>query len=154
VRFYDGATVVKAHPRVAAGKRSTDPADFPPEKAAYALRDLDFLKRRAAEYGEAVGRYAVALLDSPLPWTRMRTVYALLGLGKRYGPTRLNEACATALDVDMIDIYRLRRLLERAPAAPTSAPPRSLPAARFLRPAKQFALSFPTINRHSDTKGD
>ncbi len=154
VRFYDGATVVKAHPRVAAGKRSTDPTDFPPEKAAYALRDLDFLKRRAAEYGDAVGRYAVALLDSPLPWTRMRTVYALLGLAKRYGPTRLNEACATALDVDMIDVYRLRRLLERAPAASTSAAPRTLPAARFLRPAKQFALPFPTINRHSDTKGD
>lgn len=151
VRFYAGKELVKAHPRVAAGQRSTDPADFTPEKAAYAMRDLDFLKRRAAEHGEAVGRYAVALLDSPLPWTRMRTVYALLGLAKRYGDARLNEACATALDVDMIDVYRLRRLLERAAVAPTSAPPRTLPLARFLRPAEQFALPF---SRQGHTKGD
>lgn len=152
VRFYEGATVVKVHPRVPPGRRQTDASDFPPEKAAYALRDIDFLKRRAAENGEAVGRYAAALLDSPLPWTRMRAVYALLGLAKRYGAARLNETCATALDVELVDIYRLRRLLERAAAAPTSAPVRLLPMARYLRPAHQFALPFPPDNPQK--KGD
>lgn len=143
VRFYLGASLVKVHPRVAPGQRQTDAADFPPEKAAYALRDIGFLKRCAAEHGEAVGRYAVALLDSPLPWTRMRAVYALLGLAKRYGAARLNETCATALDVELVDIYRLRRLLERAAALPaTTAPARVLPMARYLRPAQQFALPF------------
>lgn len=34
VRFYLGATLVKAHPRVAAGKRSTDKTDFPADRAA------------------------------------------------------------------------------------------------------------------------
>ena len=154
VRFYDGAVVVKVHPRAAPGKRQTDASDFPAEKAAYALRDIDFLKRRAAESGEAVGRYAVALLDSPLPWTRMRAVYALLGLSKRYGAARLNEACATALDVEMIDIYRLRRLLERAAAAPAPTPARVLPIARFLRPTQQFALPFPSNNQPQKKKGD
>lgn len=143
VRFYDRGALVKAHPRVEPGRRQTDASDFPPEKAAYALRDIAFLQRRAAEHGEAVGRYAAALLDSPLPWTRMRAVYALLGLAKRYGATRLNEACATALDVDLIDIYRLRRLLERATAAPAAVVSRILPVARFLRPVQQFALPFP-----------
>ncbi len=38
VRFYQGATLVKTHPRVAPGQRSTDPNDFPPQKTAYALR--------------------------------------------------------------------------------------------------------------------
>ena len=150
VRFYDGAVVVKVHPRVEPGRRQTDASDFPPEKAAYALRDIGFLKRRAAEHGEAVGRYAVALLDSPLPWTRMRAVYALLGLAKRYGVVRLNEACATALDVDLVDVYRLRRLLERVAAAPTSTPARVLPIARFLRPVQQFALPFSTQNPKGD----
>lgn len=153
VRFYDGNVVVKVHPRAAPGKRQTDASDFPAEKAAYALRDIDFLKRRAGESGEAVGRYAVALLDSPLPWTRMRAVYALLGLSKRYGAARLNEACATALDVEMIDIYRLRRLLERAAAAPAPTPARVLPIARFLRPTQQFALPFPS-NNQPQKKGD
>jgi hypothetical protein len=150
VRFYDGRKVVKVHPRVRPGKRQTDRSDFPPEKAAYAFRDIEFLKRRAGEYGEAVGRYAAALLTSPLPWTRMRAVYALLGLAKRYGATRTNEACATALDVDLVDVYRLRRLLERAAAAPTSAPPRVLPMARYLRPVQQFALPFKAQNQKGD----
>ncbi len=150
VRFYDGATIVKAHPRVAPGKRHTDACDFPPEKAAYALRDIAFLKHRAAELGEAVGRYAAALLDSPLPWTRMRAVYALLGLAKRYGAARLNEACATALAVDLVDIYRLRTLLERAAAAPAPATSRALPLARYLRPTQQFALPFPKPTSEGD----
>jgi transposase len=150
VRFYDGATVVKIHPRVLPGKRQIDASDFPPEKAAYALRDIEYLKRRAAEHGDSVGRYATALLDSPLPWTRMRAVYALLGLAKRYGAARLNETCETALAVDLVDVYRLRRLLERAAAAPTSAPPRVLPIARYLRPVQQFALPF----TRQDHKGD
>jgi hypothetical protein len=151
VRFYDGPSLVKVHPRVAPGKRSTDPSDFPPEKAAYALRDVAFLQRRAAEHGEAVGRYAAALLDSPLPWTRMRAVYALLGLAKRYGAARLDEACATALDVEMVDVYRLRRLLERAAAAPAPTPARVVPLARFLRPVHQFALPI-SVTKKGDEK--
>jgi transposase len=153
VRFYDGARLVKAHPRVAPGGRSTDAADFPAEKAAYALRDIEFLKRRAFEHGDAVGRYATALLDSPLPWTRMRAVYALLGLAKRYGDERLDEACRIALDAEMIDVYRLRRLLEHATALPDPTPQRVLVAARFLRPAHQFALAF-SSHPHASKKGD
>jgi transposase len=72
VRFYDTSKLVKVHPRVAPGKRSTDPADFPAERMVYAMRDTAFLKRKAREHGEAVGRYAEAVLDTPLPWTRMR----------------------------------------------------------------------------------
>lgn len=156
VRFYDGHQLVKLHPRVPPGKRQTDPADFPPEKAAYALRDLAFLVRKAAEHGDAVRRYAEALLDSRLPWTRMRQVYALLGFAKRYGAARLDEACRTALEVELIDIYRLRRLLEIAPAktAAKTAPAsdRVVPLARFLRPATQFALNFASMPE--DTKGE
>jgi hypothetical protein len=154
VRFYDGATLVKAHPRVPAGRRSTDPSDFPPEKAVYALRDIEFLKRRAGEHGEAVARYAAALLDSPLPWTRMRAVYALIGLGKRYGSKRLAEACALALEVEMIDIYRLRRLIESGVKAPVPVTARVLPPARFLRPTRQIALAFSSHNPQPQTKGD
>ena len=80
----------------------------------------------------------------------MRAVYALLGLAKRYGAVRLNEACATALDVDLVDVYRLRRLLERVAAAPTSTPARVLPIARFLRPVQQFALPLSTHNPKGD----
>jgi hypothetical protein len=151
VRFYFKREVVKVHPRVGRGKRQTDPADFPPEKAAYALRDVTFLVRKAQEHGPAVTRYAQALLDSRLPWTRMRQVYALLGLVKRYGAARVDEACHTALEVELVDVYRLRRLLEIAPPRPpltTAAPEKVVPLARFLRPTRQFALKLA-----SDTQG-
>jgi hypothetical protein len=140
VRFYAAGQLVKTHARQPPGGRATDPADFPAERAVYALRDVQTLRRRAASHGEAVGRFAGLVLDDPLPWTRMRRVYALLGLVRRYGEARLNDACAQALAVDMLDVHRLRRMLELATPATPTAPARVLPLARFLRPASQYAL--------------
>jgi hypothetical protein len=89
-----------------------------------------------------VGRFADQLLAGPLPWTRMRRAYALLGLARRYGSVRVDEACAVALDADMVDVHRLRKLLEMAvQASPPSHPARVIPLARYLRPAEQYALS-------------
>ena len=51
--------------------------DLPSHKTVYAMRDLDRLRAMAAEHGPNVGAYASALLDIPLPWTKMRHVYAL-----------------------------------------------------------------------------
>src|SRR3972149_2217012 len=76
-RFYENRALVKGHPRKPPGGRSTDPADFPAEQAALALRDLDFLKRRAAQHGEAVGGVAAAPPRGPPPPARMRRVSAL-----------------------------------------------------------------------------
>jgi hypothetical protein len=91
-----------------------------------------------------VGQYAAALLDSPLPWTRMRRVYALLGLVRRYGAARVTEVCAIALGADMLDVHRLKRMLEQG-LAPAPAPPaRVIPLARYLRPATQYKLPLPT----------
>jgi len=141
--FYDGHTLVKTHARKEAGGRSTDRHDFPVEKSAYALRDVAFLERQAYEHGDAVGRFAHALLDSPLPWTRMRRVYALLSLAKKYGDERLAETCAVALDADMLDVERLKRMLERGvPTATAPTTSRVIPLSRYLRPATQYALPF------------
>ena len=140
VRFYAAGQLVKTHARQPPGGRATDPADFPAERAVYALRDVQTLRRRAASHGEAIGRFAGLVLDGPLPWTRMRRVYALLGLVRRYGEARLNEACATALEAEMLDVHRLRRMLELAAPPTPTAPARVLPLARFLRPASQYAL--------------
>ena len=64
---------------------SPTPRTCPPHKTAYAMRDLDHLRRLAAAEGPAIGAYADALLDTPLPWTKMRQVYALLGPGQAVG---------------------------------------------------------------------
>src|SRR5207237_9633411 len=128
--------LVKTHPRKPPGGRSIDPQDYPVERSVYALRDIQSLQRQAARYGEAVGRFAAALLDNPLPWTRMRRVDALLGVARRYGAARVNEVCAMALAAEMLDVRRLQRMLEQAATSPATASPAPLPAARFLRPAR------------------
>ncbi|MEW6444115.1 MAG: hypothetical protein AB1640_24490 [bacterium] len=144
MRFYQGRTLVKVHPRKPPGGRSTDPVDFPPERAACAFRDIDFFRSRAREHGDAVGRFAEQLLAGPLPWTRMRRVYALLGLCRRYGDERVNEACTLALEAAMLDVRRLERMLLLAPPpAALSSARRAAPASRYLWPPSQYAL-FPT----------
>ena len=143
VRFYERGLLIKTHARHPPGGRSIDPADYPVERSVYALRNVDALRRQAASAGEAVGHFAAALLDSPLPWTRMRRVYALLGLIRRYGAARVNEVCVTALAADMLDVRRLQRMLELASTTPTPAASpsaRIIPLARYLRPVSQYAL--------------
>ena len=85
VKVYHRGQVVKVHPRQPAGGRSSDPSDFPPGTDVYARRDVDRLARMAAARGEAIGAYAARILDTDLPWTRMRAVYALIGLARTYG---------------------------------------------------------------------
>lgn len=156
VRFYAGGELVKTHARQPAGGHSTDPNDYPKEKTAYAMRDVAFLQREAAKHGASIGRFAAVLLDGPLPWTKMRQVYALLGLTKRYGDERIEQACATALVAEMHDVHRLERMVKLAlPTTPPPAlPPKTnvIPLARFLRPAEQFAL--PLASREPDHRGE
>jgi hypothetical protein len=141
VRFYARGLLIKTHPRKASGGQSIDASDYPAERSVYAMRNVDALRRQATAAGEVIGRYATALLDSPLPWTRMRRVYALLGLVRRYGAARVTEVCTIALGADMLDVTRLKRMLEQGVVAPPTAPPaRVIPLARYLRPATQYKL--------------
>lgn len=145
VRIFCRGQLVKVHPRMPAGARSTDPADLPAEKTAYAMRDLEALKRMAARHGDAVGAYAVAVLDHPLPWTKMRQVYALLGLVKRWGPERVEAACRRALEAEAISVGLIGRMIERATedkadgGAAAEAPGPAPKPARFEREPEHFA---------------
>jgi hypothetical protein len=141
VRFYARGLLIKTHPRKAPGGQSIDAHDYPVERSVYAMRNVDALRHQAEAASEVIGHYAIALLDSPLPWTRMRRVYALLGLVRRYGAARVTEVCTIALGADMLDIHRLKRMLEQGGATPPPAPPaRVIPLARYLRPATQYKL--------------
>jgi len=152
VRFYARGLLIKTHPRQAPGGQSIDATDYPVERSLYAMRNVDALRRQAEAASDVIGRYAAALLDSPLPWTRMRRVYALLGLVRRYGGGRVTEACTVALAADMLDVHRLRRMLEHGVTAPAPAPPaRVLPVARYLRPATQYQLPLPAT---ASTEGE
>ena len=141
VRFYLRGLVIKMHARQPPGGQSIDARDYPVERSVYALRNVTALQQQADQAGPVIGRFAAALLDSPLPWTRMRRVYALLSLARRYGATRVTAVCTIALDADMLDVHRLRRMLEHGlTTPPPPAPARTLPRAKYLRPAHQYAL--------------
>lgn len=140
VRFYARGLLIKTHARRAPGGQAIDASDYPVERSVYALRNVDALRRQAETAGAVIGQYAAALLDSPLPWTRMRRVYALLGLVRRYGPDRVTAVCTVALAADMLDVHRLARMLEHGVAVPPAPAARVAPPARYLRPASQYTL--------------
>ncbi len=104
------------------------------------MRDLDRLRQMAASHGPAVGTYATAILDTPLPWTRMRQVYRLLGLVKMWGGERVDAACARALEAEAIDVNLVSRMIERAREAvePETPAPTNVIEGRFARDASEF----------------
>ena len=150
VRVYARGQLVKVHPRKGIGQRSTDPADLPSERTIYAMRDLDALQRLAAGHGTAIGAYAAALLAHPLPWTKMRQVYALLGLVKKWGADKVEACCASALEHEAINVALIGRMLERGthntpiqPALPGTLPGTgtvspNVVAGRFARDPEHF----------------
>jgi hypothetical protein len=145
VKLYLRGELVKVHPRVAPGQRSTDPADFPPHKSIYATRDVDPLACLAAVHGPSVAAYAAAILDTPLPWTKMRQVYRLVGLAEKWGSLRLDRACRRALDAEAVDVNLIARMLERAREDKEPDPIPAVPGdgvvvqGRFQRDASEFS---------------
>jgi transposase len=145
VKLYWRGELIKVHPVVGPGRRHTDPADLPAEVSVYAMRDLTTLQRKAAAHGTHVGVYAAAVLEHPLPWTKMRQVYRLLGLVRRHGAEAVDDACRRALDAEVIDVGLIECMLTRGTgeqlALPMSAPPA---ASRFVRAATDFAVRRPS----------
>jgi transposase len=147
VKLYRGAKLLKIHPRKRQGEASIDAADLPPGKAELATKDGASLQLRAERYGPSVGEYVRRLLDGPLPWTRMRRVYRLLGLGRRHGGELVDEACARALELDVVDVVRIDRMLQRGlvqrgllhsePPKPLRQPAKILPL-RFARDPSEY----------------
>src|SRR6266480_2262468 len=142
VKLFHRGQLVKAHPRQQPGRRVTDPADLPAEKTTYAMRDVASLAKAARRHGDAIGAYAERLLDTDLPWTKMRQVYRLLGLVRRYGPGPVDTACQRALDLDVVNVTKIASMLEKA-TENTPPPPRPAAAAtaRFARDPAEYRPS-------------
>jgi len=143
VKLSHQGRLVKTHPRQPPGGRVTEAADLPTEKAGYAMRDLTKLIATAANHGVNIGIYAERLLDDPLPWTRMRAVYRLLGLVRRYGPDPVEAACSTALDLDVVSVTKIASMLAKAtekdqPSLPAAA---GAPTGRFARDPGEYAMA-------------
>lgn len=149
VKLYKGAKLVKTHPRQPQGGTCIDGQDLPPGKAALATRDATSLCEQGDQHGPHVGEYARRLAAGPLPWSRIRHVYRLLGLARRFGGAATDEACARALEVDVVDVTRIQRMLENGlvrrgllTATPTQPEPTGT-VLRFQRPTDAFRVGGP-----------
>jgi hypothetical protein len=76
----------------------------------------------------------------------MRHVYRLLGLVRRYAVPAVEQACARALEADVVDVTRVARMVEQAvEQSPLPARPQPAEAApgelRFLRRASEYRLT-------------
>lgn len=98
VFFYSEGELIKSHPRLSRGRRSTDWQDYPPDKAAFFMRTPSWCRHRAAELGEAVAALVGELLAEHA-LHRLRAVQGVLRLAETHGPERVNAACALALSV-------------------------------------------------------
>jgi len=146
VKLFHHGVLVKTHPRQQPGRRVTDPADLPAEKTTYAMRDVTTLARAARRHGDAIGAYAERLLDTDLPWTKMRQVYRLLGLVRRYGPGPVDQACTRALEVDVVNVTKIASMLEKATEnTPPPLPPAAAATARFARDPAEYRATQLTL---------
>ena len=146
VKLYLKGELVKVHARKPPGGRSTDPADMPSGTEIYATRDIERLGRMATDHGQAIGHFAAALLDTPLPWTKMRQVYRLLGLVKKWGAERVEEACRRALEAEAVDVNLVSRMIERAreSSEPDARPDPVVIQGRFARDRSEFSSATET----------
>jgi len=143
VKLYKSGQLVKVHPRVAPGGRVTDPEDLPQERTTYALRDIEHLIVIGRSHGRAISAYVEAVLDHPLPWTKMRQAYRLLGLVKKWGPEKVELACARALEAEAVNVNLVSRMIERATEADENAVPvqPTVVQGRFARDPSEFCAT-------------
>ncbi len=111
VEAYYGYELIKTHPRVDKGKRSTDWNDFPPKSAAFFQRTPDWCRKQAKELGEGVYQTIEALLEDHALY-HLRQVHGILRLVQNYGAQRLNAACLRALNFGDPTYRTIKNILE------------------------------------------
>ena len=120
-----------------------DYSDYPPEKTPYAMRDANYIIRKAREHGENIGSFAERLLSGTFPWAMLRQAQKLLRLTEKYGNERIDAACRRAIGFELINVNRVQRIVEQSleneAEASNDRPPQivQLPL-RFLRDPKTF----------------
>jgi hypothetical protein len=141
MRIYHGGTVIKTHPVMPEGKRSTDYEDYPKHKTPYAMRNCDYYIGKAKEVGSKCGAFMEQLLSGDFPWSKLRQAQKLLRLSEKYGTARMEQACGRALSFDLIDVFRLERIITQAfdnEARKGGESKGVVVPARFGRPAEYF----------------
>lgn len=95
VEIYLDYNLIKTHARGGKGSRVTDWNDYPPEKAAFFQRTPEWYRHKSGLIGPST-RAAVESLLKEHAFHHLRQCQGILRLEDRYGPGRLEQACARA----------------------------------------------------------
>ena len=137
--YTDDYQLVATHSRAQKpGQRLTTLDHLPPQKVPGLILSRDGCRLQAAEIGPATRQVVDGLLDHR-PEDRLRTAGRLLRLGERYGPERLEAACARALRFDDPAYMTIKQVLEQGldqQEIPTTEP--APPALAFVRSAAEL----------------
>ena len=112
VRIYFKDELVKTHPKMPEGKRSTDFNDYPAETAPYTLRNANYQIGQGTKRNPAIGEYIAFLLSGTYPWHRLRSAQRILRIADKYGHERTAAACTKAMAYSVYDVRRIERMLK------------------------------------------
>ena len=148
VRVFADHELVAVHPRLfKPGRHSTLDAHLPPEALAYKMQDPQWCLKQA----QAVGAQSLELIEALFAHRvldNLRAAQGVIRLGKTYGNTRLEAACARAMAFDS-PLYRtVKTILDKGadqePLPTPTATPLAGPYAgqgRFCRDTSQWLTS-------------
>ena len=141
VSLYKDLELLATHRRLRrAGQRSTVDEHMPPEALAYKMQDPQWCLKQAEEIGSHCHRM-IRRLFSHKVLDNLRAAQGIIGLGKKYGATRLEAACARALFFENIRYRAVKSILQKGlDQIPLREPSNVIPLApsytgnaRFLR---------------------
>ncbi len=139
VEIFVDFAVIKTHRRINRG-RTTDWADYPPEKVAFFQRTPTWCRRKAAELGTSVTEVIEDLMTVNA-LHRLRSAQGIIGLADKHDPARLNAACRLAINVGDPTYRTVKGILAAGTENLTPTEPAANTGPAHLHgPARLFAI--------------
>ena len=144
VKLYFRGELVKVHPRKAPGQRTPTRPTCPTGKEIYATRDIDRLRRMAADHGDAIGIYAQRVAGHPVAVDQDAPGLPAARTRQEVGAEPGRAGLPRALDAEAIDVNLMSAACSNAAAkapSPTPALNRVVVQGRFARDPSEFATT-------------
>jgi transposase len=148
VQFFHNGHLIATHGRKPQGKQ-TDFGHYPPEKIAFRMKTPTWCRKRAAEIGPACTQVIDGLLEINALF-RLRAAQGVLGLADKHSSTRVEAACAKAINVGDPSYRTIKGIL--VAGVETDPPPPAAgdggAAAHLHGPSQLFGnvITLPTTN--------
>lgn len=113
VRIYQNQEMVAVHPRKnTPGARATVNEHLPPDARAFLMRDPQWCLKKAQTIGPACHTLIKTLFRDRV-LDNLRAAQGIIRLSERYGPRRLEAACARAVAFDNPRYRSVKSILEK-----------------------------------------